>query len=364
METTYSTYAFISYSHRDMAVAKWLQKRLEAFKLPTEIHNDIDAKSRYLRPIFRDQSDLNTGVLGEELRKHLEESKYLILICSSHSARSKWVSDEAEAFVEMGRLNHIIPVIIPDDNIPEKELFPEFLREYFSQNPDKELLGVNIGEVGKEKALIRVVSRMLDVSFDSLWKRHLRQKRNRRLVWSAVTLVALVTAYLFAIPVTVSLNVDPQKSFLPVGEEIKADIDGAEYFSPIANPHFEEIKIPGYKRFSDISVEVSSQFFTPVDTVVVVGWGLKRVINIELLRDDAFAIYAGYVYDSDMNPLDGVRVVVNQLADTTDLNGAFSIRLPLQSQRAEMSVYLEKEGFKTRIEDTTPSKELKLIMHK
>lgn len=79
MSIKFKSFAFISYSHRDLFVAKWLQKRLERFKLPTEIHNDIDAKSRYLRPVFRDQSDLNTGILGDELRKNLEESKYLIL---------------------------------------------------------------------------------------------------------------------------------------------------------------------------------------------------------------------------------------------------------------------------------------------
>ena len=109
---TYQNFAFISYSHRDMGVAKWLQKRLERFKLPTEIHNEIDAKSRYLRPVFRDQSDLNTGILGDELRKNLEESKFLILICSKNSAQSQWVSDEAKAFtlpLEMQRIEQSIP---------------------------------------------------------------------------------------------------------------------------------------------------------------------------------------------------------------------------------------------------------------
>ena len=68
IDNNFTTYAFISYSHRDMAVAKWLQKNLEAFMLPTEVHNDIEANSRYLRPIFRDQSDLNTGILREVFR--------------------------------------------------------------------------------------------------------------------------------------------------------------------------------------------------------------------------------------------------------------------------------------------------------
>lgn len=360
----YSTYAFISYSHCDMPMAKWLQKRLEGFKLPTQIHNDVDAKSRYIRPIFRDQSDLNTGILGDELRKHLEESKYLILICSKNSAQSQWVSDEAEAFVKMGRLDRIIPVIIPDGNTPERELFPIFLRKYFSDNPDKELLGVNIGEVGKEKSLIRVVSKMLDVSFDSLWQRHLRQKRNKMMTIAAASVMALVATYLFAVPVTVSLNVDTQKSHLPIGDEIKVDIDGAEYLSSTVNPHFEEIKIPGYKRFSKISVKASSQFFTPVDTTVAIGWGLKREIDINLLRDDAFAIFGGHVYDTEMMPLSGVRINVGQQSVTTDIDGKFSIRLPLHNQRAEMAVSLEKDGFKTRIEESTPGNDLKMIMYK
>lgn len=124
-EAPYTNYAFISYSHRDMATAKWLQRRLEGYRLPTEIHNELD-DSRYLRPIFRDQTDLNTGVLTSVLRRQLERSKFLILICSANSAASAWVSAEARAFVEMGRLDRIIPVILPSKDIPEPELFPSF----------------------------------------------------------------------------------------------------------------------------------------------------------------------------------------------------------------------------------------------
>ena len=46
----FKNFAFISYSHRDMKIARWLQRHLESYKLPTEIHNDIEAGSRYLRP--------------------------------------------------------------------------------------------------------------------------------------------------------------------------------------------------------------------------------------------------------------------------------------------------------------------------
>lgn len=362
---SYTTYAFISYSHRDMAFAKWLQKHLEAFRLPTEVHNDIESKNRYLRPIFRDQSDLNTGILGDELRRHLEESKYLILICSKSSAQSAWVSDEAKAFVEMGRLDRIIPVIIPDDATPERELFPQFLRGYFRQHPDKELLGVNIGEVGKEKALIRVVSRMLGVSFDSLWKRHQRQKRIRILTASVSAVVALAAAYLFAVPVSVTVDVSMQKADLPVGEDVRLNVNGGDYSAPTAAPRFDRISIPGYRRFSDVSICAQSKFFIPVDTIVPVGFGLSRKVSIDLRRDDTFATYAGTVYDSEMDPLEGVSVTIGSHIALSDAEGHFSITLPLSEQRVELPIVLDKTGYISIFrEDETPGRDLKFIMHR
>ncbi|MDE7456139.1 MAG: toll/interleukin-1 receptor domain-containing protein [Prevotella sp.] len=360
----YTKFAFISYSHRDMAVAEWLQKHLEAFKLPTGIHNGIEAKSRYLRPIFRDQSDLNTGILGDELRKHLEESKFLILLCSKDSAHSIWVSDEAKVFTEMGRLDHIIPVIIPNGDTFERELFPEYLREYFKKNPDKELLGINIGEVGKEKALIRVVSKMLSVSFDSLWKRHQRQKRIRILTTSLSTMIAVGVIYVFALPVSVSIHVNMDKADLPVGENVTLNANGGEYFSNPNKPQFERITIPGYRRFSALQVSVTSQFHIPVDTSISVGFGLNRDVNIELKRDDTFAIYAGTVYDSEMNPLQDVIVAICGHTSVTDSEGNFSIILPLSEQRQELPISIEKNGYLSILrEDEPPGQSLKFIMH-
>lgn len=365
VKLSYRNFAFISYSHRDMAVAKWLQKKLERFKLPTEIHNEIDANSRYLRPVFRDQSDLNTGVLGDELRKHLEESKYLILICSKSSAQSQWVSDEAKAFVEMERLDRIIPVIIPDGDTNERELFPIYLREYFEKNPDKELLGVNIGEVGKEKALIRVVSRMLNVSFDSLWKRHQRHKRLQIFSCSVAAAIALLATYLFAIPVTVHVSIDPQSSNLPTPGDITINVNGGEYTSSVGNPSFDDIRLPGYKRFSDIKINAGAQFFMPIDTTITTGFGLRRDIKLGMMRDDSFAIFKGTVYDDDMNPLPGVEVSLAGFSATTTSTGGFSITLPLEMQCIEQSITLTKEGFTSIVrEDETPGTDLKFIMHK
>lgn len=361
----YKNFAFISYSHRDMAMAKWLQTNLEKFKLPTEIHNTINLNSRYLRPVFRDQSDLNAGILSHELKKHLEESKYLIIICSKNSAQSPWVSEETKAFVEMGRLDRIIPVIISDDEKIGYDIFPLFLRQYFEQNPDKELLGINVSSLGKNKALICVVSKMLNVSFDSLWKRHQRQQRLRVFVYSTASLITLGLTYIFAMPVTVNFSINPERSHLPVHEEISLMVDGAEYVYYMTDSESDDIRMPGYKRFSEISVIAQAQYFKKVDTLIPVGLGWRRKVSLNLCRDNTFSCFKGHVYDEDMNPIPNVEVLVGGKSGVTDLSGEFEIILPIDLQREYQNVIIRKDGFKTvNREDESPDVNLKYIMHR
>ena len=358
----FRNYAFISYSHRDMAVARWLQRRLEGYRLPSEIHNDLD-NSRYLRPVFRDQSDLNSGVLSEELRKSLAESKFLILICSAHSARSAWVSDEAKAFVEMGRLDRIIPLIIPSHGMPERELFPEYLRSYFAAHPHSELLGINIADGGRSKALIRVVSRMLGMNFDVLWKRHLRRLR-RHLASSmlAAVVVAAATAFL-AVPVGVSVSVSTEPSVLPPAHSLKLSIAGAHYEAPITDTVFTGIRLPGYYRLKGCDVSVDAIFCQPSDTLWHPGVGLHGNLVLVLRRDSSFTTFAGTVYDVDLRPIDGVSVAVGAMCDTTDGYGRFHLSLPLENQRETMDIVLEKDGFvSSTVYGETPSSDLKYIL--
>ena len=50
--------AFISYSHRDKDVAKWLHRRVEAYRIPAKLTGRITTVGevpRRLRPIFRDR---------------------------------------------------------------------------------------------------------------------------------------------------------------------------------------------------------------------------------------------------------------------------------------------------------------------
>ena len=191
--TTYEYFAFISYKREDEKWAKWLQKKLESYSLPTAIRKKNPELPNKIRPVFRDQSELAGGNLKAEIEKGLSDSKYLIVICSPRSAHSPWVSKEVQHFIDHGKENYIIPFIIggtPNAKDPKDECFPEGLRQLTGE---KEILGININEMGREAAAIKVIAQMFDLRFDSLWQRYKRVKRIKTFsyVLTAVVLLAL-----------------------------------------------------------------------------------------------------------------------------------------------------------------------------
>ncbi len=191
MERQYKNYAFISYKREDEKWAKWLQRRLENYKLPSVIRKESLNMPQYIRPVFRDKTDLTGGVLADQLRNELERSKYLIVICSPNSAQSAWVNKEAQTFIDEGRTEYIIPFIVdgvPHAEDPQNECFPEVLRNIPSE---QELLGINVQAIGREKAFLRLAAYMIGVSFDTLWQRYRRQEKQKRTALAACALVLI-----------------------------------------------------------------------------------------------------------------------------------------------------------------------------
>ena len=184
----YAFDAFISYSHHDMKWGRWLQQRLETLRVPREVSRAQAGRGR-LR-IFRDQTDLAGAELQAALRRELDASRYLIVICSPASAASRWVNEEIRAFCELGRRSRIIPFIVagePHSDTPALECFPPALRDLEGD----ELLGANIQEIGKSKAYLKVASVLLDIRFNRLVDRE--KRRRLRVVWSAVSAVLAVS---------------------------------------------------------------------------------------------------------------------------------------------------------------------------
>ena len=193
MDNQYKYYAFISYKREDKKEAKRLQHALEYYRLPNHLRKEKPQLPEYIRPIFRDMTDLEVGELSDQIHEGLEQSHFLIVVCSPRSAKSSWVNNEVEYFISLGKQKNIIPYIIegiPHASNPNEECFPPALLKL---SQAKDLLGANVNEVGKDSATIRVVSRMFNIRFDTLYQRYQREQKKQR----TRIIIATVFAFLF-----------------------------------------------------------------------------------------------------------------------------------------------------------------------
>ena len=181
-------YAFISYSHKDHKIAKKLQAKLQHYHLPTSLRKANPDLPKNLRPIFIDESNLVGSVLKEALQKNLSLSKYLLLICSPNSSESKYVNDEVKYFIENGKIDRIIPLIVDGAPHSERECFPPALLEL---PREREPLGIDLKKFGIREAFLRVIATMLGLDLDNFvsYEDRLRRKRSMILIPTAAAIM-------------------------------------------------------------------------------------------------------------------------------------------------------------------------------
>ena len=199
-EKRFQYYAFISYNHADAEWAEWLQKRLENYRIPSIIRKELGNRiPPHIRPIFRDKSDMGVGDMEKSLRAELEDSRYLIVICSPNSAKEgKWVDREIAHFKAIGRGNRIIPFIvsgIPHAEDPDQECYAPSLRSV-----EGNILGASLHQLSKEEAFIKILAALLGVKYDQLWQRHERQRKRviKIQIVAGLTLLAAVVAGIYS----------------------------------------------------------------------------------------------------------------------------------------------------------------------
>lgn len=195
--------AFISYSHRDGPWARWLHKAIETYRIPPKI------PGASLSPVFLDRAELTASSdLSAVVKSALEESEHLIVICSPAAAQSKWVNQEVEHFIALGRRDRIHCLVVAgnpgswaDESLPASDhCFPPALKSRGAAAqtlPIPEPLAVDVrpGMDDRQTAKLKIVAALLGVRLDTLWQRD-HARRQRRLVAIAVasSLGALVLA--------------------------------------------------------------------------------------------------------------------------------------------------------------------------
>jgi len=190
--------AFISYRHGglDGLVAEKLHKLLETYRIPTIIAKRIGRKK--LTRVFRDREELPTSSnLSDSITEALENSAFMLLICSKRTCKSMWVMREVELFSEIHGKDKIITLLIdgePDESFPpglrEREIDGETIFvEPLAADIRSETWKGSIKLLKEEK--LRMLAPLLGCAYDDLRRRH-----RRRLIQQVVTIVTAVFTFL------------------------------------------------------------------------------------------------------------------------------------------------------------------------
>ncbi|HEX5008484.1 MAG TPA: toll/interleukin-1 receptor domain-containing protein, partial [Hyphomonadaceae bacterium] len=124
--------AFLSYSRRDVRLARWLVRSLEEFRLPRQTVDDLKARNAAFiaaRPVFRDEHDMPVGgVISERLSEVLDASASMIVLCTAASAKSDWVNREIELFASRHPDRRIIPAVAEGEPDSDASYPPALLK--------------------------------------------------------------------------------------------------------------------------------------------------------------------------------------------------------------------------------------------
>lgn len=349
MAEAYKYFAFISFQSADAKEASRMQEALETYRLPYALSRKLSLPRR-LGKCFCYLHDISLREeLMQELEGRLAESKYLIVLCSPRSAKSAFVNGGIERFVELGRRDRIIPLIvdgIPYSGDPETECYPEALRRYFPKSPnpfeDHQILGVNLHEEGlsarhsRERATVMVMARMLDLNFEDLWRRELRRRR-QQLASIIVTILAVLGTIGMIWQMSRAFDMDISVTERSVYNPYLPPLDSVSVSFYLPDDTRREVlagrecvlrHLPASVRGDRICVQASCLGFEPLDTMIVAG----AKAQLSFRRDmSVFGHLTAIVWREE--PVADAELEVAGVAVTTDAEGRFVLDVPIEEQR-------------------------------
>jgi len=196
--------AFLSYSRKDEELAKTLERFLEKYTVPRAFRTE----SRKKITVFRDVYDAHLGDLSDELKKGLDNSEFLIVICSPNSYNSTYVGEEINYFGQQYGKAKILPVLVsgrPNNEINDADPVQDSAFNTALYNFFEEPLAADIRSFGKEsfskkryrirEARFQIISKLLKT--DKTDKLVGRYKWNRRLKVGVPSILILILMVFF-----------------------------------------------------------------------------------------------------------------------------------------------------------------------
>lgn len=358
--TTYKYYAFISYKSEDEKWAKRLQEQIERFRLPAYLCKKNPKTPKRLKPCFRYHTDIGINELKTELQEKLENSKFLIVVCSPRSAKSEWVGEEIETFVRLGRKSNIIPFIV--DGVPysgdENECYHPIIREQFprsdSRATDQEILGANVHEEGQgstrtkwNKAVVKVIAKMLGLEFDELWRRYKRRKAYAISSMIFLIISIIIILYLFALPTHFIVRIIDEKHDLPCPKDAELVIGDFHYPISVRDTMETKMFFPGYVKLSNIRMLFRATYYMPTDFVCYPRLRWNNKIEIHIHRDSTFALFGGVVLDEFRMPIENALIRIDSFCCYSDSMGKFRISIPVEQQATVKKIIIYKTNYQS-----------------
>ena len=204
MNQSYKYKAFISYSHKDKVFAKWLHKKIENYAIPNLLREKYPYLPKNLqRSVFRDEDELPTGsVLSNNLTYALNNSEFLIVVCSKNAVKSEWVDKEIIYFKQKHGEESVLAIIKDGEpNNSLNEAFPKALRYKIDKNGllSKERTEPIAADAksyfAKEVAFLKIIAGVLKIDFADLWQREKKQKTKQRIILGVLISLFLVLLF-------------------------------------------------------------------------------------------------------------------------------------------------------------------------
>lgn len=189
--------AFISYRHAplDTAVAERLHRTLEHYVIPKEQRRNGE---KHLGLIFRDRDELPlSSDLTRDIYEALDNSEYLIVVCSPETPKSKWVAREIEYFTSLHGHQRVLTVLAagtPEESIPEQ--VTRIRQEDGSVREVEPLCAFIVAQDQRhvlrnlDKEKLRLMAAMLQCPYDTMVQREKRYRQRR--ISMALGVAALV----------------------------------------------------------------------------------------------------------------------------------------------------------------------------
>ena len=172
---------FFSYRHKplDGEITQKTFNLVESYRLPRALR---EQGCEDVRRAFRDTEELPVSrILTDTIDQALRSTRCLIVVCSTDTPTSEWIDREVATFIELGRAEHIYPLLITGD--PEQS-FPPSLKLV----PDIEGRIMDIRTPGNpvkkmmakaETELLRAISDVAGCTEAELLREH-KLRKNRR----------------------------------------------------------------------------------------------------------------------------------------------------------------------------------------